>query len=427
MSKSTSVDWYRSRGYLHFDAPIGLKRAQACVMDPAKVSSHAFFPLIKYTISTEKIRVDKIAGKIVKATKNRSIAYASHLDSHIFSYYATELASLYETALATTGLSESIIAFRPLGLSNIQFAARAFSDIASRDTCTAIGLDITGFFDNLDHEILKDKWAQLLKLTRLPPDHYAIFRAITKFSTVERAALFAALGISEHNPKATRIRVCSAADFRGKVRAAGLVTQNPNDFGIPQGTPISALLSNIYMFDFDIQMQSLVSKIGGSYYRYCDDILVIVATKDANHIAGDVRVRIKQLKLDINPRKTEIREFSRIGAMLSADRPLQYLGFTFDGQRILLRSAALARYSQRMKQGVNLAKLTAKSRNSARAAQGLKSNTLYKRKLYEKYSHLGKKNFVRYGHRAADILQSQAIRDQLEPLWHRLVAEIAKP
>ena len=427
MSKFTSIDWYRSRGYLHFDAPLGLKRAQAYVMASAKVSSHAFYPLIKYTISTEKIRVDRIAWKLVKATKDRSIAYASHLDSHIFSYYAAQLASLYETALAAAGLSDSIIAFRPLGLSNIQFAARAFADIASRHTCTAIGLDITGFFDNLDHEILKEKWAQILKLARLPADHYALFRAITRFSTVERSALYAALGISEHNPKASRTRACSAADFRNKIRAGGLVKQNEKAFGIPQGTPISALLSNIYMFDFDKEMQSLVSKVGGSYYRYCDDILIIVATKDASHIAGDVRVRIKQLKLDINPKKTEIREFSRTGALLSADRPLQYLGFTFDGQRILLRSASLARYSQRMKQGVHLAKLTAKSRNAARAAHGLKSNALYKYKLYQKYSHLGKKNFVRYGYRAADILKSQAIRDQLEPLWHRLVVEIAKP
>jgi len=427
MTHPTAPDWYRSRGYLHFDAPLGVKKAQSYVTDQAKVSAHAFFPLIKYTISTEKVRLDKSINKLVRATKDRSIAYAAHLDSHILSYYAGQLAALYEAEIVASGLSDSIIAFRPLGLSNIQFAARAFSDIASRHACTAIGLDITGFFDNLDHAILKEKWEQLLGQARLPADHYAVFRSITGYSTVERTPLYAALGISEHNPKASRMRACSAAEFRSKVRAAGLVTQNQNSFGIPQGTPISALLSNIYMLDFDKQIQALISKIGGSYYRYCDDILVIVPTKDANHIAGDVRVRIKQLELDINPKKTEIREFVRTGKLLTANQPLQYLGFTFDGQRILIRSAALARYSQRMKQGVQLAKLTANSRNKTRAALGLKSKSLFKCKLYEKYSHLGKRNFVRYGYRAADLLQSQAIRDQLEPLWHRLVAEIAKP
>ena len=427
MNQPTTLSWYRSRGYLHLDAPIGAKKAQHYVTDPAKVAIHAFFPLIKYTISTRKIRFDKPSHKLLKATKDRSIAYAAHLDSHIFSYYAENLAARYEAEIVDSGLSDSIIAFRTLGLSNIQFAARAFSDIANRHTCTAIALDITGFFDNLNHAILKSKWAKLLNQSRLPPDHYAVFRAITKYSTVERTPLYAALGISEHNPKASRIRACSAADFRSKIRTAGLVTQNPNSFGIPQGTPISALLSNIYMLDFDKEIKSLVSKIGGSYYRYCDDILVIVPTKDAYHIAGDVQMRIKQLQLEINPKKTEIREFLRTSKLLTATHPLQYLGFTFDGQRILIRSAALARYSQRMKQGVQLAKLTAESRNRARTTLRLKSKSLFKRKLYEKYSHLGKRNFVRYGHRAADILQSQAIRDQLEPLWHRLVAEIAKP
>ena len=246
MIKPPSTDWYRSRGYLHFDAPIGLKRAQAYVTDLVKVASHAFFPLIKYTISTEKIRVDKATGKLAKTTKDRAIAYAAHLDSHIFSYYTEHLAARYETEILNAGLSDSILAFRSLGLSNIHFAARSFSDIASRHECTAIGLDITGFFDNLDHAVLKKKWEQLLQQPRLPADHYALFRAITKYSTVERAALYAALGISEHNPKASGIRACSAADFRNKIRAAGLVAPNPNAFGIPQGTPISALLSNIH-------------------------------------------------------------------------------------------------------------------------------------------------------------------------------------
>ena len=180
------------------------------------------------------------------------------------------------------------------------------------------------------------------------------------------------------------------------------------------------------MLDFDKTMHGLVSKIGGSYLRYCDDILFIVPSKDADRISAEAFTQIKQIKLEINIKKTETRVFSRTGPVLMANLPLQYLGFTFDGKRILIRSSALARYSQRMKQGVQLAKLTAKSRNKTRAALGLPSKALFKRKLYDKYSHLGKKNFVSYGFRAAEILKSQEIRNQLKPLWHRLVAEIVK-
>ena len=35
---------------------------------------------------------------------------------------------------------------------------------------------------------------------------------------------------------------------------------------------------------------------------------------------------------------------------------------------------------------------------------------LSKRKLYERYSHLGGKNFITYGHRAANHMRSDAIR-----------------
>lgn len=38
---------------------------------------------------------------------------------------------------------------------NIDFANYAFKEIVSRGNCVALVIDIKGFFDNLDHEILK--------------------------------------------------------------------------------------------------------------------------------------------------------------------------------------------------------------------------------------------------------------------------------
>jgi RNA-directed DNA polymerase len=419
--------WFRPRGYLHFDVPIGEDKARKYVSNPKLVERHAFFPLIRYTISTSKIRLDKTTGKLVPEPKDRQIAYASHLDSHILSYYAHQLAGLYEEIILKTGLSDSVLAFRSIGFSNIDFAGQAFANIRGRTACTAIALDVKGFFDNLDHELLKHAWCKVLGVDRLPGDHFAVFKGVTSYSTVNRTEVYAAFGISEHNPKHDRQKICEIADFRNVVRTAGLIDSHPLKHGIPQGTPISALLSNIYMLDFDIKIHSQVTSLGGAYLRYCDDILIVVPPQHGNKIAGDVRVAIKLLKLDINPKKTETSRFSRNGSGdLKADRPLQYLGFTFDGQRTLIRSAALARYSQRMKKGVHLAKATALSRNKQRVAEGRCVRGLFKRKLFEKYSHLGKKNFIRYGYKAAEILQSSAIKAQLEPLWARLLAEISK-
>lgn len=424
---STDIpSWFRRRRYLHFDSPIGLRRARLLVENINSVASHSFYPFIHYTISSSKLKRDDATNILVKTDKDRPIAYASHLDAHIYSYYAWMLGERYEQIIKEKGLSDVVLAFRPLGKSNIDFAAKAFSEIRTRGPCTAVALDISGFFDNLDHVYLKEQWAGVLGSKTLPIDHYAVFRSITKFAQVDRDALYNEFGISIHNPKSGRYRVCSAEQFRTGVREKDHIKKNTKNHGIPQGTPISALLSNIYMVDFDVEMLKLVSGMGGVYFRYCDDMLFIVPTAHEKTLAGEVRHAIKALKLDINTKKTEIRQFRLVSGVLISDKPLQYLGFTFDGQRALIRSAGLARFSQRMKRGVRLAKATLHSKNKAKLLRGASVKPLYKRKLYQRYSHLGGRNFIRYGYRAAELLDSPAIRKQLRPLWERLIAEIAK-
>jgi RNA-directed DNA polymerase len=253
-----------------------LKRAENLVTDPTAVARHAFYPLISYEITSKKLTKAPNSHKLVAKGKIRPISYAAHLDSHIYSYYAHLLSIRYEAFLTKNDLTDSILAFRQLGKNNINFAADAFSEIRRRGNCAAVALDISGFFDNLDHELLKQSWCSLLDVTRLPQDHFAVFRSITKYSRVDRSKLYRALNISTHNPRSGRYRVCTASQFRDVVRRQGLITQNPATFGIPQGTPISAILSNIYMMGFDLAMQQRIHHIGGLYYRYCDDILLIV-------------------------------------------------------------------------------------------------------------------------------------------------------
>ncbi len=424
----TSKDdgWYRKRGYLHFDHPIGYKKARKIVANPKAVAKHSFWPLIHYEITTPKITKNS-AGDVVRKEKTRPIAYASHLDSHIYAYYAQILAELYENRLAALGIGEYVSAFRSLGKSNIEFARDAFKSISEFGPCAVVGVDITGFFDNLDHAILKMQWSSVLGEPQLPHDHFAVFKSLTRFALVSRESLYDQLGISKHNPKNGRDRICKPEEFHSLVRKAGLISSNKGSKGIPQGTPISALLSNIYMIEFDKRMAEVVSEWGGRYFRYCDDMLFIVPQEFEKTVGGMVTTEIKALKLAINPKKTEIRLFSKNAeGGLHSNQPIQYLGFLFDGQQILLRSAALSRYSDRMKRGVKLARRTSYKRNTARIRRGLHPKPLYKQKLYERYSHLGSRNFVRYGLRAADIMESKAIRRQLKPLWKNLQKEIYK-
>ncbi|MDY4332606.1 reverse transcriptase domain-containing protein [Pectobacterium brasiliense] len=196
--------------------------------------------------------------------------------------------------------------------------------------------------------------------------------------------------------------------------------------GIPQGSPISALLSNIYMLNFDIEMNEYVSSLGGEYFRYCDDMLFIVPTHEKNNVAGEAEKRLIKLKVSLNIKKTEIREFSVTPSKIKCDKPLQYLGFIFDGENIFLRSSSLSRYSDRMKRGVRLAKATMKRKNKIRKYKELAKKDLFKEKIYARYAHVGKRNFLTYGYRASRIMNSKSIRKQLKPLWERLQNEVNK-
>mgnify|MGYP001063866000 CR=1 FL=1 len=430
MKGNTEHAWIRRKGYLHFDYPISdtpeaFRKVERYITSPQNVAQHSFYPFIDYKISSRKV-IRNEDGKLVPKSKERPIAFASHLDSQIYSYYSKLLAEHYELEIKKRGINESVLAFRSVhGMSNIGFAKQAFDRIREFGECGVVAVDISGFFDNLDHEILKRIWCELLSVERLPKDHFNVYKSITKFSLVSKDEVYEQFGISKNNPRDGRKRICTAKEFRDQVRKSGLISGNPKKTkGIPQGSAISALLSNIYMLDFDEKISEIVSEINGVYFRYCDDMLFIVPPDFTSGIEHQVMDEIAALKLDINPDKTEIREFrsTRAGGTVS-EKPLQYLGFTFDGQQILIRSAALARYSERMRRGVRLAKATKRKRDKV-ASKPDDIKPLFRRKLYEKYSHKGRRNFIRYGLRAAKEMNSKSIRRQLKPLWNRLQKEI---
>ena len=78
--------------------------------------------------------------------------------------------------MACYGLSDNVLAFRSLGKSNIEFAHEAFLSINDFGECGVVALDLSKFFDKLDHAILKDQWANLLGEKKLSPDHFNVFK-----------------------------------------------------------------------------------------------------------------------------------------------------------------------------------------------------------------------------------------------------------
>lgn len=408
---------FTPRSYLHFDHPITKESAEQFATKPQLVASYAFLPFIRYEVVTQKIRKAKGGGVELRPPKRRPIDYAAHKDSHIFAYYSAILGQHYEAALRNQGLQRAVTAFRPIDRqSNIHFADEVFEFIRHTGDCAVLATDVSDYFGQIKHLHLKRAWHELLGLNRLPPDHFAVFEAITQYSIVYREKLCAVLKLSSDTPRADgRNRYCSPRQFRDLVRGNGLIQVNRTGVGIPQGSAISAMLSNIYLLDFDQKINSFVTTHGGLYRRYCDDILLVLPTIEQRaHALALMQSLLTELGLIAHPDKTELVDFAFRDARLTTPKPLNYLGFTFDGQFKRLRPASVARFYKKMRRGVARARaLKAKSTSGPQ-------RPLSRRRLYLLYSYIGKRNFIAYALRAAQIMNDPGIKQQVKAHWKKL-------
>lgn len=430
-------DWYRTRGYAHFDLPVSKKYLNR-ILDPMFIASHAFHPFIR------QIRVEKrykllAGGKREVVGKERPIAYASHGDSALYDYYKYILSPLYELALSKFGVSHCVLAYRKSKVprSNIHFAKEVFDHIRSSSPCVAVALDIEDFFGSIPHKLVKQQWQQLLGLKSLPSDHYKVYRSLTKWTFVDRARLMDVLGRGKHAASRwpRRLPVCDSAAFRRVVVPiieTGFKAGGGGPLrGIPQGSPMSGLISNFAILEIDKAVSSAAHSHSVLYRRYSDDVMLVGSAEGVASVLNLLMTELTRQGLRVNGDKTLCVEFTRSasGATATKDLPLQYLGFTFDGQSSLIRSQTLARASRRMKKAVGSAKRAAKS-NAIRGG----SRKLRRQKLFARHSHLGPKrgskvrhsNFYTYARRAEEILGSPRIRKQIRRQWPRLLAEIDK-
>ena len=412
---------FRPRGYLHFDPPINQEVATRLVTDPAAVAAHPFYPFILDTVTTQKIRKRAGGGVEYKAPKHRPIAYAAHKDAHIYTHYSAVLEARYETVLRERGLYHVVTAFRRLGgRSNIHFANEAFEFIRARGCHHALASDISDFFNQLDHRQLKRAWARLLGVRALPEDHYAVYKAITRYSLVDRNDLCRVLQLHPHRPRADgRTRFCSPAEFRERVRGAGLCRPDSTGRGIPQGSPISAVLANLYLLEFDTAVNAFVTAHGGLYRRYCDDLLVLLPTAELRDEARSlITGRLQRLRLVAHPDKTEQIDFVQHGQVWRTDNSLNYLGFTFDGVHKRVRSASIARYYRKMRRGVSRAKAIRHRVNQG--ADTRRGGPLRRWQLHLRYSYLGRHNFTSYVFRAACLMNDPGMKHQIKDHWRKL-------
>jgi len=149
------------------------------------------------------------------------------------------------------------------GKCNIHFARDAFLKIRAMENCCVIALDISSFFENLDHSKLYELWSRMIGQKKLPPDHLRVFRAITKYAVVDKQKVYERLGhfgpkrktksgtvISGYLTPFAKMpkQLCTGKLFRQKIAGGNgeksLIEKNFKPYGIPQGSPVSDLLAN---------------------------------------------------------------------------------------------------------------------------------------------------------------------------------------
>ena len=183
---------------------------------------------------------------------------------------------------------------------------------------------------------------------------------------------------------------------------------------------MSAVLSNIYMLTFDDKVHQFADSIGALYFRYCDDMLLIGPSGTGGAIKQFVDNQIKSVGLELQHEKTDELTFDLLVTGPIAKKPLQYLGFCFDGVRTWIRSSSIARFHQRMRRGVRMLLKGAERRNKRRELAGRAPTPLHLKTVYRRYSYLGRRNFLSYGFRSAAALDEETIKGQLRPLWRKL-------
>lgn len=479
--KRKNKSWYKPKGYLHFSHRLNhADKHKVREYIENEIAAHNFFPLLHTTLSTRKYKafLDE-KGNLKKShfntvkkkptKKDREVFYANHLDAHIYSFFSNELLGVQyeETLKGNPTLSECVIAYRRIPIEpdskknkcNIHFAKEVFDYISKKETCTAVCYDIENFFPSLDHEYLKTCWANLLSVQRLPQAHFNVYRSLVNYSYVELDDVINATDDSQidllhrkdFNKSDFTSYFINAQDFRDKIAKKNLIKVNKPDAngvlkGIPQGTPISAFLANLYLLEFDkFIVDNIVLQEGGFYRRYSDDI-VIVFNSDEQFVKWDEQIRshISQppFNLVIQKDKTVVTKFQRLDNQLHSSTktntsnnfidgyPLRYLGFDFNGKNILVKSASLAQFYSQAKSAIRNAANRAnyaQRYNKKHPRKKAKNDRMYLTKLYGRYTHLGKNtatsNYLSYIDRAAAVMYEEQsnhlnpIKKQVRRSW----------
>jgi len=161
----------------------------------------------------------------------------------------------------------------------------------------AVDVDLAKFFDRVNHDVLMNR----------------LSRKISDKRVLHLIGLYLRAGIAHE----------------------GVI--HPTLLGVPQGGPLSPLLSNIVLDDLDKELE----RRGHYFARYADDFVVLVKSRRAGErvMQSITRFLKKRLKLEVNEEKSRVID----------SRKCNFLGFTFPRKTIRWTPKGFATFKRELK------------------------------------------------------------------------------
>lgn len=182
-----------------------------------------------------------------------------------------------------------------------KYAVQAVQGFCQQKRQIAVDIDLSKFFDRVNHDLL------MTLLGRRINDK-GLLRLIGRY--------------------------CRAGVLDGK-------QLQPSREGVPQGSPLSPLLSNVMLDLLDKELEQR----GHKFARYADDVIIMVKSPRAGRrvLKSLTRFIEDDLKLKVNEQKSRVVKSSQA----------KFLGFSFKGKHIVWHPKTLAKFKHRVRELTN--------------------------------------------------------------------------
>lgn len=191
--------------------------------------------------------------------------------------------------------SDNSVGFRPNR--NGQQAVKQVQQMIKSKRNIAVDVDLSKFFDRVNHDLLMRNLSRHVKDKRL----------------IKLIGRYLRAGIDDNG------------------------TLIPSLEGVPQGGPLSPLLSNIMLDDLDKELEQR----GHQFARYADDFIILVKSKRAGErvLASVTRFLETKLKLLVNTDKSQVVKTTQS----------KFLGFTFKRGAIKWHDKTLHKFKRQVR------------------------------------------------------------------------------